>query len=265
MSGSHEPVALAFHELGAGPPTLVLHGLLGQGRNWVSLGKTLAARRRLILVDLRNHGRSPHHPVMDYLAMAADLEVLLDRLHLKRASLLGHSMGGKAAMTFALTRPRRVERLVVVDIAPVDYGPRPEFEAYMRSMLAIDPARFTRRAEVEAALASKIGDPRLRAFLASNLDSRAGRLAWLPNLPVLLEAMPAIVGFPASLPPAPPDLPTLVIRGGRSQYVLDEHEAVFRRLFPALELVTLPDAGHWVHVDAAEELRALLDRFLPPA
>lgn len=265
MSRVPEPVALAVQELGEGPPVLVLHGLLGQGRNWASLAKPLAARRRVLLVDLRNHGRSPHHPAMSYPAMAADLEALLDRLGFARAALVGHSMGGKAAMVFALARPERVARLVVVDVAPVDYGPRPDFERYLRAMLAIDPARYTRRAEVEAALSEVAPDPRIRAFLASNLDVRDGRLAWLPNLPVLLEALPAIAGFPAELPPAPASLPVLAIRGARSDYVRAEHEPTFRRLFPALRLETVADAGHWVHTDAPAAVLALLEGFLPAA
>jgi esterase len=263
VSRGPEPVALAVQELGAGPPVLVLHGLLGQGRNWASLAKPLAVRRRVLLVDLRNHGRSPHHPEMSYRAMAADLAALLDRLGLARASLLGHSMGGKAAMVLACTRPDLVDRLVVVDVAPVDYGPRPDFEAYLRAMLAIDPARFARRAEVEVALAEVAADPRVRAFLASNLDSREGRLAWLPNLSVLLAALPALAGFPADLPAAPPSLPVLAIRGGRSDYVRPEHEPAFRRLFPALRLETVTEAGHWVHADAPGAVLGLLEDFLP--
>lgn len=265
MSRGPEPVALAVQELGAGPPLLVLHGLLGQGRNWASLAKPLAARRRVLLVDLRNHGRSPHRPEMSYPAMAADLAALLDRLGLARASFLGHSMGGKAAMVLACTAPERVDRLVVVDVAPVDYGPRPDFEAYLRAMLAIDPARFTRRAEVEAALAEVVPDPRIRAFLASNLDTRDGRLAWLPNLGALLASLRALAGFPADLPPAPAGLPVLAIRGGRSDYVRPDHEPAFRRLFPALRLETVTEAGHWVHADAPAAVLALLEGFLPGA
>lgn len=263
MSRPSEPVALAVQELGEGPPVLVLHGLLGQGRNWAGLAKTLAARRRVLLVDLRDHGRSPHHAETSYPAMAADLSALLDRLGLERASFVGHSMGGKVAMTLACTRPERVERLVVVDVAPVDYGPSAEFERFLRAMLAIDPSGFSRRSEVEAALAEAVPDPRVRAFLASNLELRDGRLAWLPNLPGLLAALPALAGFPPDLPPAPPSLPVLAIRGGRSGYVRTEHEPPFRRLFPGLRLETVADAGHWVHADAPAAVLRLLERFLP--
>ncbi len=259
------PVPLAAQELGAGPPVLVLHGLLGQGRNWASLARRLARGRRVLLVDLRNHGRSPHHPAMTYPAMAADLAALVESRGLGRVAILGHSMGGKAAMVLALTRPELVERLVVVDVAPVDYGPRPDFEAYLEAMLAIDPARFARRAEVEAALAEVAPDARIRAFLASNLDVREGRLAWLPNLGVLRRALPEIAGFPAELPAAPTDLPALAIRGGRSDYVRPEHLPTFRRLLPALRLETVAEAGHWVHVDAPEAVLALLERFLQSA
>ncbi len=259
------PVPLAVQELGAGPPVLVLHGLLGQGRNWTSLARRLARGRRVLLVDLRNHGRSPHHPVMTYPAMAADLAALLESRGLGRVALLGHSMGGKTAIVLACTRPELVERLVVVDVAPVDYGPRPDFAAYLEAMLAIDPAALGRRAEVEARLARSVPDARVRAFLASNLDSREGRLAWLPNLEVLRRSLPEIAGFPRDLPAAPSDLPALAIVGGRSDYVRPEHLPAFRRLLPALRLETVAEAGHWVHVDAPEAVLAALDSFLPRA
>lgn len=259
------PVPLAVQELGAGPPVLVLHGLLGQGRNWASLARRLAERRRVLLVDLRNHGRSPHDPVMTYPAMAADLAALIEGWRLGRPALVGHSMGGKAAMVLAASRPDLVDRLAVVDVAPVDYGPSAQFEGFIRAMLAIEPGRLARRAEVEQALAASVPDPRIRAFLASNLDQRDGRLAWLPNLPVLLAALPAISGFPSGLAPAPAGLSVLAIAGGRSDYVRPEHRPAFHRLFPALRIETVAGAGHWVHADAPEPVLALLEGLLAEA
>lgn len=257
-----EPVELAVQELGEGPPVLVLHGLLGQGRNWASLARRLAVGRRVLLVDLRNHGRSPHSAVMTYPAMAADLAALIAARRLDRPALVGHSMGGKAAIVLACTRPDLVDRLVVVDVAPVDYGPSAQFAGFIRAMLAIDPGRLARRVEVEQALAAAVPEARLRAFLASNLELRGDRLAWLPNLPVLLEALPAISGFPEGLEPAPAALPALAVAGGRSGYVRAEHLPPFRRLLPALRVTTVPEAGHWVHADAPEAVLGALDGFL---
>lgn len=264
MSGARpEPVPLHVQELGGGPPVLVLHGLLGQGRNWSALAKRLAARRRVLLVDLRNHGRSPHHPVMTYPAMAEDLAALIVGRGLDRPALVGHSMGGKAAMTLALARPELVGRLAVVDIAPVDYGRSATFAGFLDAMLAIDPARLARRAEVEQALAAAVPDPRIRAFLASNLEPVDGRLAWLPALGILREALATLGGFPADLPAASAGLAVLAIAGGRSDYVSGDGREALRRLFPASRLVRVAGAGHWVHADAPEVLLAALEGFLP--
>lgn len=257
------PLPLFVQELGEGPPVLVLHGLLGQGRNWGAIGRRLARGRRVLLVDLRNHGRSPHHPVMTYAAMARDLEELIRSRGLVSPSVVGHSMGGKAAMTLALRRPGLLGRLVVVDVAPVDYGASELFAGYLWAMLAVDPGRLGRRAEAEAALAGAVADPRIRAFLASNLDLVDGRLGWLPNLGVLLGALATLGGFPSDLTPAAADLPVLAIAGGRSDYVAPAGIAELRRLFPAVRLVRVPEAGHWVHTDAPEAVLEALDGFLP--
>lgn len=256
-------VPLFVQELGDGPPVLVLHGLLGQGRNWGAIGRRLARGRRVLLVDLRNHGRSPHHPAMTYPAMALDLAELIRTRGLHRAAVIGHSMGGKVAMTLALQRPSLVDRLVVVDVAPVDYGASELFAGYLRAMSAIEPGRLGRRVEVEQALVGTVAELRIRAFLASNLDQVDGRLAWLPNLEVLLGALATLGGFPPDLAPAGADLPVLAIAGGRSDYVGPAGAAALRRLFPAVRLVTVAEAGHWVHADAPEAVLEALEGFLP--
>ena len=149
------------------------------------------------LVDLRNHGASPWSEEMSYAAMAGDVAALIEGEDVGPATLIGHSMGGKVAMTLALTRPDLVARLIVVDIAPVRYAQG--YEHFIRAMQAADLAPPRRRADVDAALASAIPEPAMRAFLLQNLETRDGALAWQPNLAVLLRAMPELTGFPATL------------------------------------------------------------------
>ena len=258
------PLELAFRRLGEGPPVLVLHGLLGQSRNWQAIARRLQqAGLGLYLVDLRNHGASPWSDEVGFAAMADDLVAFAEGHRLGRVALVGHSLGGKVAMALALRRPDLVERLAVVDIAPVAY--RSGFEDLIRAMLAVELLPTTRRADVEAALTPAVPDAGVRAFLATNLETREGRLAWAPNLEALLAGMEALKGFPE--PPAPGryDGPTLFLRGGLSRYVRPEHEPTIRRLFPEAEIVTVEGAGHWVHAEAPERTITELGRFLLPA
>jgi pimeloyl-ACP methyl ester carboxylesterase len=262
LSAPPAPVALHVRAMGAGEPVVILHGLLGSGRNWQGVGRELAGRWRVLLPDLRDHGRSPWSERIDYLAMAADLEALLDREGLPAAAFVGHSMGGKVAMTLALLRPERVHRLAVVDIAPVDYGGR-GFLDYIAALKALDLATLARRALADAALAPMIADAAVRAFLLQNLEAKHGHLAWAANLDGLARAMPTITGFPtAEVAGRRYDGPALFLRGELSHYVLPEHWATIRALFPRYRLVTVRGAGHWVHADAPAVVTAALERFL---
>lgn len=263
MVAAVETVELAHRRLGAGPPVVFLHGLFGSGRNWLGIAKALSPRFDVILADLRNHGDAPWNPDAGYEALAADVAALLDRLELPRVRLVGHSMGGKAAMVLALTAPERVERLVVVDIAPVNYGPG--LDGLLESMRALDLRDITRRADADRALAPAVPDPAVRAFLLQNLEPRDGRLAWRLNLDALAAAMPVIRGFP--------DLPTsaafagrtCLIRGESSDYVRPDHEPVIRRLFPNADLHTVAGAGHWVHAERTEAFLEVLTGCLDPS
>ncbi|MDX6752536.1 alpha/beta fold hydrolase [Geminicoccaceae bacterium 1502E] len=252
---------LAARKVGQGRlPVLVLHGLLGQGRNWGAIARALEGEASLWLVDLRNHGASPWRAEMTYEAMAADLAALIEREGLGQAALIGHSMGGKVAMTLALSRPELVDRLCVVDVAPVPYDHGAEFKGYIRAMQAVDLGRLRRRAEVEEALAEAAPDRGVRAFLASNLEN-GDPLRWQPNLAGLLEAMPGILDFPD---PAGRRFegPTLFLRGARSRYVLPEHEARIRALFPKVSISTIEEAGHWVHAEQPARTVEILKGFL---
>lgn len=257
-------VRLAARRQGDGPQaTLVLHGLLGQGRNWGGIVRQLGAEASLWMVDLRNHGASPWAEEMTYEAMAGDLVALIGREGLGRVALVGHSMGGKVAMTLALARPDLVDRLCVVDVAPVAYDHGAEFKGYIRAMQGVDLARMRRRAEVDEALAKAVPDRAVRAFLASNLEN-GDPLRWQPNLAALLEAMPDILGFP-EVAGQRFEGPTLFLRGARSRYVLPEHEPRIRALFPQAGIVTIENAGHWLHAEQPARTVELLRGFLGKA
>lgn len=253
-----ESLDLALTRLGAGPPVVVLHGLLGRGRNWLQIAKQLQDRFELFLVDLRNHGTSPWSDEMTYAAMAGDVAALVERERLGPVGLVGHSMGGKVAMTLAVTRPELVAHLVLADIAPVAYAGG--FDAYIEGMLGLDLARMSRRAEADAALAAVEPNAGIRGFLLQNLEISEGRLSWQPNLRVLLDALPEITGVPTALEGRSFDGPTCAIRGERSAYVGPEGEAALRRHFPKAEVLTVAGAGHWLH---SEQPAAFLERLAP--
>ncbi len=252
MSGTLE---LAATRLGHGPPVVALHGLLGRSRNLLGIGRALEASHAIMLADLRNHGTSPWSEEMNYAAMARDVAGLIEREAAGPVTLIGHSMGGKVAMTLALARPELVSRLIVVDIAPVVYARG--YEHFIRAMQAADLSPPVRRSDVDAALASTIPEPAMRAFLMQNLATGNGRLAWQPNLAVLLRAMPELSGFPCS-----PDRrfagPTRCLRGAESDYVDAKGEEALRRHFPDLRLTAVPKAGHWPHAEQPEAFRVLL-------
>jgi esterase len=256
-------VALAAVELGAGPAVAVLHGLFGSGRNWTTIGRSLAARHRVLLCDLRNHGASPWADDMSYPDMAEDVRALLAARGLSRAALLGHSLGGKVAMTMALAWPEEVARLVVVDIAPVVYPPT--LMGHVRAMQQLDLSQVRRRSEAERRLAAAIPDAAERAFLLQNLIFEEGRAHWRINLAAIARAMPLISEFPSFPAGRVYDGPALFVTGGRSPYVRAEHEPLIRRLFPAAHLVRIAAAGHWVHAEAPDAFLSEVAPFLAGA
>ncbi|HEV8677850.1 MAG TPA: alpha/beta fold hydrolase [Stellaceae bacterium] len=247
-------IRLAGVEYGAGDPVAILHGLFGSGRNWATIAGRLAARRRVVALDLRNHGASPWADTMAYAEMADDVCATLAAHGYHRFALIGHSMGGKAAMVAALNHGAAVERLVVVDIAPVAYSPA--HLAHIGAMRGLELAGIRRRGEADARLAPAIGDPAERAFLLQNLVFDAGEARWRLNLAAIERAMPVLAGFPALSPGAAYDGPVLFLTGGRSGYLRTAHEPEIRRLFPNARIAKIADAGHWLH---AEQPGAFLD------
>lgn len=256
MSGPDVTVDLVHDDLGTGPPLVILHGLFGSARNWQSHARTLATRYRVIAVDQRNHGRSPHAATHDYLALAADLHGLLDALALPPVILLGHSMGGKAAMTFALQAPARVAKLVVVDIGPFAYADT--HTPIIAALEALPLATLTRRQDAETALAAAVPDPAIRGFLLQNLVLAGDGARWRLNLPALRANMPALVGALPVAPTAHYEGPAHFIRGGRSDRVRDADVPRLRAQFPAASVHTVENGGHWPHAEAPAAFSACL-------
>jgi pimeloyl-ACP methyl ester carboxylesterase len=242
---------------GAGkPPMIVLHGLLGSSRNWLSTGRDLAKHFHVFALDARNHGRSPHTPDMSYALMAADIIDWMDAQQLPKAVIVGHSMGGKTAMLLACRHPERVERLVVVDIAPKDYywvAHRGEFLA----MTELDLGSLQSRQEAEMRFEARVDNLGMRKFLATNLVHEDGAWRWQVNVPVLAEALASMEKnsldatdrFTGS---------TLFILGGRSRYAEERDHDLIRQYFPAARIEVIPDSGHNPHMDKREDFVRLV-------
>ena len=245
--------------LPAQSPTLVIaHGLYGSGRNWGVIARRLTDHRDVLAVDMRNHGESPRFPTQSYPEMAEDLAEVIESLGPRPVDLLGHSMGGKAAMQLALTRPDLIRRLVVADIAPVAYSHDQTRNA--QAMADIDLSQITTRAEADAALSQDIDDPSLRAFFLQSLDLRQHPPRWKLNLAVLMKEMPKIVGWPGTEGQFPN--PALFLTGALSSYVRPEHRDTIRALFPKARFAKLPDAGHWLHAEKPREFEETVRVFL---
>lgn len=240
------------------PPLVIVHGLYGSGRNWGVIARRLADIRDVITVDMRNHGESPRFPTQTYPDMAADLAEVIENLGAP-VDLLGHSMGGKAAMQLALTQGALIRRLIVADIAPVAYGHDQSHHA--RAMRALDLTGVTSRGEADRRLAATVEDAGLRAFFLQSLDLKAvGGPRWRLNLDVLEAEMKGIVGWPGTQGRF--DGPTLFLTGAESHYVLPEYRETIRALFPKARFAKLPGAGHWLHADKPREFEETVRVFL---
>jgi pimeloyl-ACP methyl ester carboxylesterase len=239
------------------PPLLIVHGLFGSARNWAAIARRLSGPRDVVTVDMRNHGDSPWMPAHDYPAMASDLAQVI-AAEGRAMDVLGHSMGGKAAMQLALEQPALVARLVVADIAPVAYGH--DQTPHIRAMQALDLTGLQTRGEADRRLAAAVPDPSLRAFFLQSLDLRADPPRWRLNLDVLAADMPRIVGWPGT--PGRFDGRTLFLSGADSGYVRPGHRAAIQAQFPKARFVRLPGAGHWLHAEKPQEFAETVEAFL---
>jgi pimeloyl-ACP methyl ester carboxylesterase len=245
---------------GDGPPLVLLHGLFGSAKNLGALARGLSGQARVIVMDLRNHGASPHGAAMDFGTMAADVAETCAALGVGRARVAGHSLGGKTAMMLALTHPALVERLAVLDIAPVAY--RHGYDAYVAAMRAIPLAPGLTRHDADAALADVVKEAPMRAFLLNNL--LLGEAPhWRMGLEEIAAAMPDLLDW-RDPPGGCFEGPSLFLRGAESDYVQPAADAVIYRLFPHASRKSVAGASHWLHADKPREVLSDLQEFFFP-
>lgn len=237
------------------PSLLIVHGLFGSGRNWGVIAKRLSDAAHIVTVDMRNHGQSPRYDTNSYEDMASDLAEVISHIGAPM-DVLGHSMGGKAAMVLALNRPDLVKRLVVADIAPVSYG-HSQMQ-YIDAMRGVDLGLVSRRSEADAQLAALGVEPALCSFFTQSLDVTGQK--WRLNLEVLASEMDKILAFPDIN--AQFDGPALFLAGALSDYVKPEHRSAIKTLFPKARFAKLSDAGHWLHADKPRAFEMAVRAFL---
>ncbi|SFE09922.1 alpha/beta fold hydrolase [Thermophagus xiamenensis] len=263
---------LFFREKGQGEKNIiVVHGLYGSSDNWLSIAKSFESKYRIILVDQRNHGRSPHSPEHTYDAMSKDLYELFTKLNLKKAILLGHSMGGKTVMRFCLDYPEMIEKLVVLDIAPKSYRSFSNYaevtadhQKIVKELMSLNPSQYKDRREIDQVLKKSFPSIALRAFLMKNLKrDDNGQFFWQLNLEALKNNMNEIMDGFSQLTPTNKKMPeTIFIRGEKSPYIHDEDILVINKFFPGSQVVTIPEAGHWVHAEKPELFTKTVQYFI---
>ncbi len=261
---------MSYRKLGVGSPLIILHGLYGSSDNWLTIGKGLSADFEVYLVDLRNHGNSPHSDRHTYALMKLDLLEFLDRHDIEKTVIIGHSMGGKVSMAFAAEFPERVRSLVVIDIGPKSYHSLTGYSSQviehmniLNGMQSVDFSTVKTREDIEAQLEVYVKSPRIRSFLMKNIRrSRDNTFYWKINVPVLIRELPAILEGLDPKIQGITGFPVLFVRGENSVYIQDEDIPDIQKIFPAAEFVTIPNAGHWLHAEQPELLLKELREFL---
>ncbi len=251
---------LNFKKSGSGPPLVILHGLFGSLDNWFSIAKELFEHYTLYLVDQRNHGDSPHADEWNYAVMVEDLKELLNSEGLEKIYLMGHSMGGKTVMNFAITYPERVEKLIVADIAPRYYPIH--HQSILEGLNALNLSEIKSRKEADDQLAKYISELGIRQFLLKSLTRDSDGFTWKINLPVIAKN---IENVGEALPEGEKyEGPTLFLAGANSNYIQQKDMADMERFFPNYELEFIADAGHWLHAEqphaVVEEMRRFFEK-----
>ncbi len=252
-------VNLAFEEHGdsSNPALIILHGFFASSRNWRQIANRLAEQYHIYLLDLRNHGVSPHSPEMDYQTMSGDLELFMEVHNMKTVSLLGHSMGGKVAMWFALNHPEMIQDLIVADISPVSY--QHSFDKTIQALKAIPLGQISNRKHADDFLSKEIPELSYRQFLLQNLQLTEGQYSWRINLDIFYQTADNIISFPAteSIPFYKENV--MFIMGENSNYL---NKKAIDACFPNAVISSIKDANHWLHVEKPEEFCKLVNDFL---
>jgi pimeloyl-ACP methyl ester carboxylesterase len=256
---------LYYRKEGEGPVVVVIHGLYGSSDNWMNMGKRLAENHTVYMIDQRNHGRSPFADEHTFNAMRDDLATFFKQHQIEKATILGHSMGGKTAMWFAADYPEKVEKLVIADIAPKDYLQLKDSSQYhlhrniLLAMQELDFSRVKKRRDVDDILSEKIDDERIRQFLLKSVakDKKTKQYKWRLNVEVLYDYLDEIVGgvnrqwFDDRIPIN--NYPVIFIRGLKSNYIMDEDIPLIKEIYPDASIVDIPGAGHWLHAEKPDE------------
>lgn len=251
---------LHYKTFGEGAPLLILHGLFGSSDNWLTIGKKLAEQYKVYLIDQRNHGRSPWSNEWDYQAMSADLHEFVEEHNLQDFVLIGHSMGGKTAMNYAVDyTSAKIKQLVIVDIAPKPYPIH--HDKIVAGLKAIDLSQVNSRKAADEQLATYIDEVGVRQFLLKNLyRNEEKNFEWRINLPVIADNLVNVSGGLAEGKQY--NGITLFVRGRKSNYIKDGDEAVINKHFPQATVQTVENAGHWVHAERPIEFMEMLQAFL---
>lgn len=248
---------LNYIKIGSGQPLLILHGLFGSLDNWKTLGNRFAENYEVYLIDQRNHGKSPHSREFDYHVMSDDIAEFVEDHSLENINLLGHSMGGKTAMTYAQEN-EGITKLIIADISPKAY--EPHHNNLVEAMEEIDFSKINSRGNIEEILSKSIPSVGIRNFLMKNIYWREkGVLDWKINLPIIKENM---VGIAGEIDREEVDTPTLFIRGGKSEYIIDEDFKIIKDQFPNSRIETIPGTGHWLHAEEPDIFYDMVMRFL---
>ena len=254
-----EPNFLSISVKGEGTPVIILHGLFGSSDNLARVASELEKDYQVYRVDLRNHGDSFHHKEMNYHLMAEDLKLTMDHCGISSASFLGHSMGGKVAMAFALKYPSSVQKLIVADIAPVTY--KPHHQTILKALKSVPLDKVTNRREADDYLAKYIDEPGVRQFLLKSLAfSKQSLPTWKFNLSAILENYDSILSGNDFSQKFNGD--TLFIAGGKSDYIKPEYKQRIMALFPKAQLKIIPEASHWLHAEKPLVFISICQRFL---
>ena len=261
---------LFFRKEGSGPPIIIIHGLYGSSDNWLNIGKRLNSKFTVYMIDLRNHGRSPFSDVHTFNDMKADINEFFYRHSIQKATILGHSMGGKAAMWFAGDYPEKIEKLIIADIAPRDYMElQHESQFYLHqnillAMMEVDFSRIKSRNEIEDFMSEKIDDKRIGQFLLKNviMDKQLKQYKWRLNVSVLYNYLDEIVSgvnfrwLEDRIPIT--TYPVVFLRGTLSNYIQAKDEILIRQIYPDAKIIDIPNAGHWLHAEQPERFTEAL-------